>query len=273
MLAAARAGSLKALIVLKDNPLLTLPDRTAVRSALEALDLLLVIDEAATDTVALATHVLADVSAFAKDGTVTNADRQMLRLRAAYQPQRGAQPALSHLRALGSALAAAMDRDDPALPESPAAAMDALADGDVRYADATVSRMLSAGRQPPNGAMSQAFGAVPALETSGEGGLLLLTGRDLYSDRTSAALGMDDADRIGRSACLDLHPADAAARGIEDGAAVTLHSDGTALPITARVSEDVAAGSVFASLLWQGGALQALLPADGSIVRVEVERA
>ncbi len=273
MLAAARAGSLKALIVLKDNPLLTLPDRAAVRAALEALDLLLVIDEAATDTVALATHVLADVSAFAKDGTVTNADRQMLRLRAAYRSQRGAQPALSHLRALGSALAAAMDRDDPALPESPAAAMDALAGGDARYADAPASRMLSAGRQPPNGAASQAFGVVPALETSGEGGLLLLAGRDLYSDRTSAALGMDDADRLGRSACLDLHPADAAARGIEDGAAVTLRSAGAALPITARVSEDVAEGSVFASLLWRGGALQALLPADGSIGRVEVERA
>ena len=272
MLAAARAGSLKALIVLKDNPLLTLPDRTAVRAALEALDLLLVIDEAATDTVSLATHVLADVSVFAKDGTITNADRQMLRLRAAYRPQRGAQPALSHLRALGASLASAMDRDDPALPEGPAAAMEALAASDARYADATVSRLLSAARQPSNGAMSHAFGAVAALESSGDGELVLLTGRDLYTDRTSAALRMDDADRLGRSAFVDLHPADAAARGIEDGAAVVVRGNGAALPITARVSQDVAQGSVFASLLWDGGAVQSLLPADGSLGRVEVER-
>ncbi len=272
MLAAARVGSLKALIVLKDNPLLTLPDRMSVRAALEALDLLLVIDEAATDTVSLATHVLADVSVFAKDGTVTNADRQMLRLRAAYRPQRGAQPALAHLRALGASLATAMDRDDPALPEGPAAAMEALAANDPRYADATMSRLLSAARQPSNGAMSQAFGAVARLESSGDGGLLLLTGRDLYTDRTSAALRMDDADRLGRSAFVDLHPADAAARGIEDGAAVVVRGNGAALPITARVSQDVAQGSVFASLLWDGGAVQSLLPADGSIGRVEVER-
>ena len=84
---------------------------------------------------------------------------------------------------------------------------------------------------------------------------------------------MEDADRLGRSAFVDLHPADAAVRGIEDGAAVVLRGNGTALSITARVSQDVAQGSVFASLLWDGGAVQALLPADGSIGRVEVERA
>ena len=150
--------------------------------------------------------------------------------------------------------------------------MEALAANDPRYADATMSRLLSAARQPSNGAMSQAFGAVAPLESSGDGGLVLLTGRDLYTDRTSAALRMDDADRLGRSAFVDLHPADSAARGIEDGAAVVVRGNGAALPITARVSEDVAEGSVFASLLWDGGAVQALLPADGSIGRVEVER-
>ncbi|PZC49451.1 MAG: putative molibdopterin-dependent oxidoreductase YjgC [Chloroflexi bacterium] len=272
MLAAARDGTLKALVVLKDNPLLTLPDRAFVQAALEALDLLLVIDEVATDTVQTATHVLADVSTFAKSGTVTNADRQMLRLRAAYRPQRGAQPALSHLRDLGSSLATAMDRESPDLPESPALAMDALAASDARYASATMSRLLSATRQPPNGAISQAIVPVAALSAAGDG-LLLLSGRDLYTDRTSAALRADDADRLHRAESADLHPTDAAALGITDGESVALTRAGERLLISARVSEDVAPGCVFVPLLYDGGAVQALLPADGSIARVAVERA
>ena len=279
MLAAARAGTLKALIVAKDNPLLTLPDRFAVRAALEALDVLLVIDEIATDTVALATHVLADVSIFAKDGTVTNADRQILRLRSAYRPQRGAQPALAHLRDLGAALAAALGREAPALPQSPAAAMDAIAAADPRYRDATSSRLLSATRQPPDGAVTHALTSVPALASpapagqDGDGELTLLSGRDLYTDRSSAALRSDQADRLHRGEFLDLHPADAAARGVANGASVVLSRGAQRLTITARVSEDVAQGSVFASLLWDGGALQALLPAEASLARVRVEPA
>ena len=37
MLAAARAGTLRALIIAKDNPLLLLPERASVRASLEAL--------------------------------------------------------------------------------------------------------------------------------------------------------------------------------------------------------------------------------------------
>lgn len=269
MLAAARAGTLKALVVAKDNPMLTLPDRASVRAALEALDVLLVIDEIATDTVSLATHVLADVSVFAKDGSVTNADRQVLRLRGAYQPQRGAQPAIAHLLDLGAALATALGREAPSLPENPGAAMEALAAADSRYADATPSRLLSATRQPRNGVSTRALNALPAVAVDGEG-LALLAGRDLYSDRSSAALRLDDADRLHRGEFLDLHPADAAARRISDGSDVVVSRGDARLTIKARVSEDVAEGSVFAPLLYDGGAVQALLPSDASIARVEV---
>ena len=66
MLAAARDGSLKALIVARDNPVLLHADRAGTQAALENLDALIVIDEVASETVQRGTHVLPDVSAFAK---------------------------------------------------------------------------------------------------------------------------------------------------------------------------------------------------------------
>ena len=161
----------------------------------------------------------------------------------------------------------------------PAAAMDAIAAADPRYRDATSSRLLSATRQPPDGAVTHALTSVPALASpapagqDGDGELTLLSGRDLYTDRSSAALRSDQADRLHRGEFLDLHPADAAARGVANGASVVLSRGAQRLTITARVSEDVAQGSVFASLLWDGGALQALLPAEASLARVRVEPA
>ena len=106
MLAAARSGSLRALLVARDNPMLLHPDQDQTRAALEALDLLVVIDEVASETVELATHVLPDVSSFAKDGHVTNADRQILRLRAGATAQRNGHNLNAWLTALADALPA-----------------------------------------------------------------------------------------------------------------------------------------------------------------------
>ena len=272
MLAAASDGRLKALIVAKDNPLLTLPDRARVRRALESLDLLLVIDEIATETVEAATHVLADVSVFAKDGAITNADRQILRLHAAYTPQRVAQPALAHIQDLTERLAAELGREPPPRFDDAGAAMAALAAADPRYAEATPGRLLNAARQPANGATTQGFGPVEPLTVDGPAeGLILLAGRDLYTDGSAAALRSGDADRLHRGESLQIHPHDAAARGIADGAQVVAVNDAGRLTMRAQLSPDVAVGSVFAPLLWQGGVVQTLLPAGPALTRVAVE--
>ncbi|MEE9278310.1 MAG: molybdopterin-dependent oxidoreductase, partial [Dehalococcoidia bacterium] len=173
MLAAARDGRLKALIVAKDNPLLTLPDRDAVRRALAALDLLLVIDDVPTDTVLAATHALPDLSPFAKDGTITNADRQILRLRRAYRPQGSARPAWEHLHDLAVRLAAARGIEPPPAYASAAAVMDEISATDPRYAQARYSRLLRSTRQPPDGAATQALQSVPPLPREGDGLVLL----------------------------------------------------------------------------------------------------
>ena len=265
MLHAARDGSIKALIIAKDNPMLTLPDRAGVRAALEAVELCLVIDDVPTDTVALATHVLPDVAPYAKDGTVTTADRQILRQRGAFSPQGGAEPAWAHLAALGGALGG----DFPF--RHAADVMEEIRRTVPGYEDASYRALARGARQPPNGATTQALlPSQPPIERNGRSGLVLLTARDLYTDRQAAAIRLPDADRLHRSEALEIHPRDAAARGLSPGQTVSVTANGGALSLPAKVTEDVPEGAVFIAALYDGGAVQALLSTDDGECRVEV---
>ncbi len=283
MLAAARDGSLKALLVARDNPVLLHPDRDATIQALDNLDALIVIDEVATETAQRATHVLPDVSSFGKDGHITNADRQILRLRTATVDQRNA-------RRLGLWLAAMAEhlpvfdtpttKEDgepgepipaPAQPQNVREARLALAQADSRYSALSES-VAAQTRMQINGAATQRFLSVPASGASnGDSSLTLLSGRDLYTDRLTAARGDVNADLLHRADGVQINPADAAARGIEDGAAVSLAANNTQIILPAEITEDVPAGAVWASALHGAGAVQALQTVNAErLVAVEV---
>lgn len=269
MLQAARDGQLKALIVARDNPVLLHPDRAATIAALDALDLLLVIDEVLTETAQPATHLLPDISSFGKDGHITNADRQILRLRSATTAQRHARSLDQWLADLASQLPAVDDAPDQ--PADVRAARALLAERDSLYAS-LLEPGLSQTRMPINGAATQGFLAVEPAGAGADGELTLLSGRDLYTDRLSAARGDINADLLARGNTLQIHPADAAARNIEAGVNVALSANGDRVVLPAEVTEDVPAGAVWASILHAGGALQALHRADAtSAPRVTVE--
>ena len=151
--------------------------------------------------------------------------------------------------------------------------MDAIAAEHPLYAQAQYSRLLRALRQASNGATAQAFQTVePAsapAQTAGSG-LVLVATRDLSTDRSAAALRLADADRLHRGEFLEMHPGDAAARNIADGAAVQVLTDAASITTTARVSDAITAGTVLFPILWDGGAVQDLLRADAAVTAVEV---
>ena len=272
MLEAARSGSLKALLVARDNPVLLHPDLTATIAGLEDLDALIVIDEIATATVVRATHVLPDVSSFAKDGHIVNADRQILRLRTAAAEQRNARRLDLWLAALAAELPSVDDARNQ--PRDVSEAQQALAALDSRYA-ALAAPGATQSRMPINGAATQGFLPVEATGASnGESSLTLLSGRDLYTDRLSAARGDANADLLHRSEGVQLHPADAAARGISDGANVSLAANGAQIILAAEITEDVPAGAVWTSALRASGEVQALQSAGAArLASVEVSAA
>ncbi len=79
-------GKIKALYIMGENPLLSDPNLSHVREALESLELLVVQDIFMTETASIAHVVLPASSAFEKDGTVTNTDRRVQRIRKAVDP-------------------------------------------------------------------------------------------------------------------------------------------------------------------------------------------
>ncbi len=89
---AAYRGEIKALYIIGENPLLSEPDIAHARKALEKLEFLVVQDIFLTETAQLADVVLAGASFAEKDGTFTNTERRVQRVRQAIAPVGNSKP-------------------------------------------------------------------------------------------------------------------------------------------------------------------------------------
>ena len=103
-----KSGQIKALYVLGENPLATLPASMEVRAALERLELLVVQDPFLTDTAQLAHFVLPACTYAEKDGTFTNLEGRVLRVRQAMDPLGESLPDWHIMTALANAMGCAM---------------------------------------------------------------------------------------------------------------------------------------------------------------------
>jgi formate dehydrogenase alpha subunit len=79
----ALSGKIKAMIFMGEDPLTSEPNLTHARHALDALDLLVSIDPFMNETAKLAHVILPSASFAEKDGTFTNSDRRVQRVRQA----------------------------------------------------------------------------------------------------------------------------------------------------------------------------------------------
>lgn len=83
MMNAAHNGQIKLMYIMGENPMVSDPDTTHIRESLKNLDCLIVQDIFPTETTELA-HVVLPVACFAeKDGTFTNTERRVQRVRKA----------------------------------------------------------------------------------------------------------------------------------------------------------------------------------------------
>lgn len=85
-------GSVKGLVIMGENPVGSDPDVNHVKHALEAAGFLLVLDIFFTDTAKLADVVLPGAAFAEKDGTFTNTERKVFRIRKAVEPIGDARP-------------------------------------------------------------------------------------------------------------------------------------------------------------------------------------
>jgi len=92
MIDAACQGSLKAMYIMGENPMVSDPDINHVREGLEALDFLVVQEIFYSETATFADVVLPAASFAEKEGTFTATDRRVLRVRKAINPPGESQP-------------------------------------------------------------------------------------------------------------------------------------------------------------------------------------
>jgi formate dehydrogenase major subunit len=86
MIPAAHDGKLKALYIIGENPLVSDPDLNHCEKSIENLDFLVVQDLFLTETARLADVVLPSACYAEKDGTFTNSERRVQRVRKAVEP-------------------------------------------------------------------------------------------------------------------------------------------------------------------------------------------
>lgn len=89
MIAGARGGKIRGMYILGENPVRSFPDSSYVKEALGKLEFLVVQDLFLTETAKLAQVVLPAGSFAEKEGTMTNVERRVQRLRAAAAPAAG----------------------------------------------------------------------------------------------------------------------------------------------------------------------------------------
>jgi len=280
-----RAGRIKAVWIACTNPVHSMPDIAGVREALQAADLVIVQEAfAGTDTVPYADIVLPAASWGEKEGTVTNSERRITRVRAAV-------PAPGLARGDGWIVTEVARRIEArlAVPDAPR-----LFDFDGPAAIFDEHRRLTVGRDLDIGGLDYAVlerdgpqqWPFPAAATRGQARrytdgrfatadgrarfhatpyrpvaepinarfpLRLLTGR--LRDQWH---GMSRTGRIPQAYAhspepsLGMHPDDAARRGLSAGQLVRVSSKRGALVLPLALSSELRSGCVFAAMHWSG---------------------
>jgi formate dehydrogenase alpha subunit len=274
MLDAAGDG-IRGLYIMAENSLLSDPDINHTRAAIERLDFLVVQDIFLTETARMADVVLPGASFAEKDGTFTNTDRRVRRVRQAVEPPGEARADWQIIcevgrRWEGGRVGRLGERKSGSVGAwgygSPAEVMEEIAALTPIYGGVTYERLEDRGLQWPcpeadhpgtpylhQGKFARGKGLFvpaeyrpPAEQPDGEYPLLLTTGRVLFHYHTGTMTRRSPTlTEQGNEAFVEIHPRDAAQTGVGAGDRVRVRSRRGQIELTVRVTETVPAGVVF----------------------------
>jgi formate dehydrogenase major subunit/formate dehydrogenase alpha subunit len=271
---AAAEGRLKGLLVMGENPMLSEPDQSLVRRALENLDFLAVVDIFPTATTGLAHVVLPAASYAEKDGTFTSTERRVQRVRKAVEPIGRSKPDWRILCEL-----AACAGYSGMKCASPKEIMDEIAALTPSYGGISYERLAPHGLQWP--CPSRDHPGTPILHTAAftrgrglfapahyrpsvelpdaEYPFILSTGRCYWHfhtgtmTRRSRLLAREEPDPY-----VEINPADARRLRIADRQWVAVATRRGEVKARARVTEGVIAGVLFMPFHFEEGPANAL---------------
>jgi predicted molibdopterin-dependent oxidoreductase YjgC len=270
---AIEAGAIKALYVIGADPALALADDERTKAALAKLECLVVQDSFPTDTAAAAGVVLASAVAFEDEGTFTNGERFVQRVRAAAPAAGASLQDWAIVQKLANALGADW------VYAGPADVMREISELYADYRGISYAKIDDALVQVPcvaddcdgtpillaEGAKKFMFVAVPAAVTAVPGDFTLLTGSVKEHHATGVRTRRSPGStKLLPEARLEINPADAATLGIVDGDRVrAAAAAGGAVEVEAAVTDRVPAGCVFLPGFSAAAPVARLLKAGG----------
>jgi len=267
ILAHAHPGGVRALYIMGENPMMSEPNLNLTRHHMQQLEFIVAQDLFINESGAFADVFLPAVSWAEKDGTFTNTDRRVQRVRQALPPRGRARPdwqivcdlAQRIERRLGRPKSAGWDYTDPSQ------IMAELGRVSPEYAGITYERIEPVGLQVPvwdeqHPGMPYLFGEsfprgrgkffplefVPVVELpDDEYPFILTTGRVLEHWHGGTMTRHSQLDALFPEALAELNPVDAEMLGIADGSVVRVASRRGEIVLRAQVSEKTSAGVVF----------------------------
>jgi predicted molibdopterin-dependent oxidoreductase YjgC len=262
MMRGAEAGRIRGMYIMGENPVLSDPDIAHVRSALGALDFLVVQDVFMSETAELADVVLPAFSFAEKSGTFTNTERRVQRVRPAVHPPGDARDDWRILCDVSSRMGYPMGYTDSS------AIMDEIASTTSIYGGISYDRLDGTGLQWP--CPTRSHPGTPVLHrenfTRGKGRFhavhfipprelpdeefpfLLTTGRLLPHWHTGTMTRRCDVlEAFAPHGTLELNPADAESLALLQGETAVVRSRRGKIEIPVAVTQRVDRGTVFIS--------------------------
>lgn len=261
MMDAAHHGDLKALYILGENPMLSDPDITHVEHALENIEFLVVQDLFLTETAMLADVVLPGASFAEKDGTFSNTERRVQRVRKAVEPAAGKADweviaeVLTRMGYLHNYCSASdvFDEIAGATPQYAGMSFERLENGSLQWPCPTKEHpgttYLHAGKFSRGlGRFTGVDFQAPAEMPDEEYPFVLNTGRRLYHYHTGTMTRRTKGlSTIYGEESIEINPVDAYKLGIGEGDLVKVSSRRGSITVKANVIERVPQGMVFTS--------------------------
>jgi formate dehydrogenase alpha subunit len=260
MIPKAHSGEMKALYVIGENPLVSDPDLNHAQKSFDHLEFLVVQDIFLTETARIADVVLPAACFAEKDGTFSNTERRVQRVRKAVEMPGQARQDWQIICDLASRMGY------PMAYESSEAIMAEIATVTPSYAGISYPRIAHEGLHWPCpnpehpgtpilhiGQFSSGKGVFhglayvpPAEPVDAEYPLYLTTGRVLYHYHTGT-MTMKSEGLIDRApeSFVEIARQDASAHGLEEGAMVTIASRRGSIEARVQISDKAVPGTVF----------------------------
>ena len=277
MVGAAHEGKLKAMYIMGENPMVSDPDLNHTKKALEKLDFLVVQDIFMTETAELADVVLPTACFAEKEGTFTNTERRLQRVRKAVTPPGEARQDSDIILALSSLMGYEMKYEGmedilremgrvwPAVAGITYARIDKTGlQWPCPTPDHPGTQYLFKGGFPRGKAVFTPVKYKPSMElTDKEYPFILTTGRQLFQYHTgSMTRKVKELDKVASEAYIEISADDAARLHVETGNLLRVSSRRGSIEVKALISDRPSEGVVFIPFHYKEAAANVLTNAE-----------